>query len=326
MKKYILIFLLFISLPTFANESFLESILDNYRENGLKSLEKKLDWALTYKSYWEKKVNKYITKYGWYENPQYILFCDTNRKRLDLVYVDNNKIKKLLSSSIAIGKNGYGKSKEGDYKTPIGVYKIIEKRYKIDTSIYGPFAYVLNYPNKLDKSFQRDGHGIWIHGFPIDCKDKKFTKGCVATPNNNLLQIDKKIDYGKSIVIISPYKNLVRSSKDIVNLLSFIYKWRYYWKYNDFKNYISLYSKDLKTVYGNYKKFANRKKRIFARNYKKEIRFTNIKITPYPNLGKESIWRVEMDEFYKAPNLTFKGKKILYIRKEKTGFKIWREY
>jgi len=318
MKRYLIFFV--ITLSIFANDS----IINSYRKNGLKNLEKKLDSALIDKNYWSKKVKKGVIKFGWYEKPRYILFCNTNEKKLHLFFVNNNKIKNLLSSDIVIGKDGIGKEKKGDFKTPIGVYKIVEKKDKIDPN-YGPLAYVLNYPNRLDKSFHRDGYGIWLHGFPLGYNDKNSTKGCVAVPNDNLLKIDKKLDYKKTIVIISPYNDFDKSSKGIVDILSFIHKWRYYWKYDDFNSYIACYSQDLKSVYGGYKNFFNRKKDIFSRNYKKKIRFTNIKITPYPNLYKKSIWRVEMDEFYKASNLKFIGKKILYLKKEKNGFKIWRE-
>lgn len=320
MRKYLIFFLF--SLSLFANDS----ILDIYRKNGLKNLEQTLDKALIDKSYWSKKAKESEDRFGWYEEPQYILFCNTTKKKLNLFFVNGKKTEKILSSDIVIGKDGIGKEKEGDFRTPIGVYKIVTKRDDIDPNIYGPFAYVLNYPNRLDRSFHRDGHGIWIHGFPLNCSDKNSTKGCVAAPNDNLSKIDKKIDYKKAVVIISPYEFNQTFKKDIASILSFIYKWRYYWKYDDFNNYISLYSKKLNSVYGNYKKFFNRKRDIFSRNYKKEIRFTNIKITPYPNLKKKSIWRVEMNEFYKAPNLKFRGKKILYLKKEGGYFKIWREY
>ncbi len=318
MKRFFIPF--FIVLYLFASD---EAILDSYRKNGMKNLEKKLDLALIDKNYWDKKVKN--VQFGWYENPRYILFCDTKDKKLTLFFVNKNETKKILSSSIVIGKDGIGKEKKNDFKTPIGVYKIVDKKDKVEPK-YGPLAFVLNYPNHLDRSFNRDGYGIWLHGFPIGCKDKSFTKGCVAAPNDNLLKIDKKIDYKKSIVIISPSKDLKILKRDIVEILSFLHRWRYYWKYDDFDNYINCYSKDLRSSYGDFKNFFNEKKDIFSRRYKKNIRFTNIKITPYPNLEKESIWRVEMDEFYKAPNLTFEGKKILYLKKEDGAFKIWREY
>ena len=52
---------------------------------------------------------------------------------------------------------------EGDKKTPIGIYKVINR---ISSSklpdFYGTGALPINYPNNFDKFSKRTGSGIWF--------------------------------------------------------------------------------------------------------------------------------------------------------------------
>ncbi|CAI6147276.1 MAG: hypothetical protein SPLUMA1_SPLUMAMAG1_01934 [uncultured Sulfurimonas sp.] len=58
------------------------------------------------------------------------------------------------------------KIREGDLRTPIGVYKLVKKLSKVD-SFYGPLAFATSYPNSYDKYLGKNGSGIWIHGLPL---------------------------------------------------------------------------------------------------------------------------------------------------------------
>ncbi len=60
-------------------------------------------------------------------------------------------------------------------KTPEGVYELTSKLTKLD-SFYGPLALVTSYPNTFDKAMNKKGHGIWIHGMPLDEKEKSLLK------------------------------------------------------------------------------------------------------------------------------------------------------
>lgn len=78
------------------------------------------------------------------------------------------------------------KQNSGDRKTPEGVYfltKAFEKRYLSVT--YGNRAFVMDYPNLLDRKFGRGGYNIWLHGSnkPIKSRD---SNGCVVMANDDL--------------------------------------------------------------------------------------------------------------------------------------------
>ena len=82
----------------------------------------------------------------------------------------------------SIGRGGSAKRREGDLKTPLGVYFVtmwVAGRYLSD--MYGAGALGLNYPNDWDRRRQRDGFGIWIHGEPRGTKSRppRWSQGCL---------------------------------------------------------------------------------------------------------------------------------------------------
>jgi len=97
-------------------------------------------------------------------------------------------------SYMSIGQNGDGKERNGDRRTPLGIYFVTEQ---LDTSRmhekYGFTAFVLDYPNALDKQSNRTGDGIWLHG--VDAHGGKRppldTDGCLALPNEELALIEQ---------------------------------------------------------------------------------------------------------------------------------------
>lgn len=302
------------------------NLADTYRKEGIGSLEKRLDNLLTKEEFWSSKIGDYNTTFGWYEKPIYILSCKKSDKTLTLYHLNGNKIDTKIKIPIVVGKVNGDKQRQGDLKTPIGVYKIVQQKRDVDP-FYGPFAYVTNYPNPLDKSLGKNGNGIWLHGFPPDCPDKNYTKGCIASPNEDLLRLEKNLPEHKDALIMIAQEDMpTATKKDIVKLLTFIFDWRSDWKYNNLNEYLSKYSSDLKSSIGSFEKFKKHKTYIFSKQQKKEILFYNIKITPYPNALGLKIWRIEMGEKYSSPSFKFVGKKLLYIKQDGDKFKIWREF
>ena len=107
---------------------------------------------------------------------------------------------------ITIGKNGIDKVREGDKKTPLGVYQVTGN---LPTSkvgdFYGTGAYPISYPNEWDRRQGRDGHGIWLHGTPKDTYSRppRATDGCVVLTNEDLTAIARDLQIGVTPVIIS---------------------------------------------------------------------------------------------------------------------------
>ena len=111
--------------------------------------------------------------------PEYFLAADKSRKLL--FQVENRKQPEITRRFACIhGRREGDKQKEGDLRTPEGVYFITHKiERKLDFMEYGPHAFNLNYPNPADRLRGKTGGGIWLHskGQPIE---GLTTRGCMA--------------------------------------------------------------------------------------------------------------------------------------------------
>jgi murein L,D-transpeptidase YafK len=305
---------------------YAKNYIDIYRHNGIKEVKKLFDEELQTKSYWESYLKDYNTTYGYFEKEKYIIIADKKSKKLNLFHTDGKgDLQKLFAKDIITGKSGE-KKKEGDLITPLGAYKIVQRFIPKDT-FYGPIAFAISYPNTFDELNGRDGHGIWIHGYPLDHEKRPpVTKGCMVLKNNQLLDLNSTIDPKNSFVIIHE-NNLKPVTKDMISsILAFLYQWKNAWQKNDIEKYLSFYSSDFKRYNNqNLSAFSNEKRRIFSRGDKKSIIFKYISILPYPNLKNEPIYKLFFYEIYKTKNYSFKGNKELYIKAKNGKIKIFIE-
>ncbi len=305
---------------------YAQNLADIYRYNGIDKVQTILEQKIQSKDYWLNELKNQNIKYGYYEKTSFILLCNKSLKILKVYKTQGGKNKELFEfANIIVGKSGQ-KHKEGDLITPIGVYSL---KYKIipKNTFYGPFAFVTSYPNLYDKLNDRDGHGIWIHGKPLDGERGDISKGCIVLNNNDLIKLAKTIDYQNTILQI--YQSPIFATKDdIASILAMLYKWRWAWEKSDFKKYISFYDKDFKRSNGNnLDKFIEYKKRVFdmRKHQKIQIFFKKITIVPYQNFENIDMYRVSFYEEYYAPNFTFKGDKEIFVRKRGNNFKIFIE-
>jgi len=298
-------------------------IVDLYRTQGLQAVEKEIAKQLQMKSYWDSHLQNVEVKNGYYESIQYVLICQKDQKNMKLY---NTKSKsESLHVDVFVGEASGDKKVEGDLKTPIGAYELKRRITNVD-SFYGPMAITTNYPNTYDKSQGKTGHGIWIHGLPLNQERDDFTQGCIAIDNEKILTLDKTIDLDKSMLVISEQKLEQVSKDDISLILSSIFKWKDAWKQSDISGYLSFYHRDFKKAnQESLEKFSRYKTRIFNRNEKKTIKFSNINVIPYPNDKNKKIFKVVMDEFYQTRNYTFDGKKELFIELNNNTFQILSE-
>ena len=289
-------------------------ILTEYRINGIVNIEKKLDKKLASKEYWQKYLQNRDTSFGFLESYENILACDKSQSKLAVYQKDaQGKFQLKKEYSAYTGKMKGDKIKEGDLRTPVGVYDIVKKITKLD-SFYGPMAFVTSYPNLYDKYQNKTGQGIWIHGLPIEQKRDEYTKGCIAINNQNIKCLDKNIDINKTVLIINENAlNTATSKKELAQVLSNVFAWRYAWIYNNLDDYLSFYDDTFKRFDGmDINRFKQYKKRIFAKNEQKRIRFTDINLIPYP--GKENLYKITFHEDYKSDSFSFSGEKVLIVK------------
>ncbi len=135
-----------------------------------------------------------------------VLYVDLPAARL---YIFRNNGQALVSKAdyyVTIGKKGFGKEREGDLKTPVGIYSI--SGYKPGSTLherYGHGALTLDYPNPLDQQLERTGYGIWIHGTEPGWINRGpfASDGCITLSNNDFKDLVTRFDLqsGTRVVI-----------------------------------------------------------------------------------------------------------------------------
>jgi murein L,D-transpeptidase YafK len=122
----------------------------------------------------------------------------------------------VASFYISVGKAGVGKQVEGDNKTPLGVYRIVQLRPARELpAFYGTGALVLDYPHGVDRLLKRTGSGIWLHGSPPDTytRDPLASEGCVVLSNSDMQQLMQLDDVLDSPVLITTKLEWIPSSQ-----------------------------------------------------------------------------------------------------------------
>lgn len=151
---------------------------------------------------------------------------------------------------MSIGRNGAGKQRSGDKRTPLGAYFVTER---LDTSKlhekYGIAAFPLDYPNTWDRRYERTGDGIWVHG--VDPRGGRRpaldTEGCIALPNEELAKIVDVFDFNQTPVLIA--ERLVWSAPEEIDALQkeltdVVSAWSTSLATGDLHAYLSAYHED----------------------------------------------------------------------------------
>tara|TARA_B100000029_G_scaffold405449_1_gene405821 strand:- start:1882 stop:3069 length:1188 start_codon:yes stop_codon:yes gene_type:complete len=126
-----------------------------------------------------------------------ILFMDIPASRLILYKRAGRMLHNIESFYASIGIKGFGKSLEGDKKTPVGIYRITG--FIPGNSLhekYGPGALPLDYPNLYDRLSQNTGDGIWIHGTEPGYVNRAplASDGCISIANKDFKKLISYID------------------------------------------------------------------------------------------------------------------------------------
>ena len=131
---------------------------------------------------------------------------NTKRSRLYVYENQRGRLQFVTDYYVTIGKQGAAKMREGDQKTPLGVYHVTANlpRAKL-TDFYGSGAFPINYPNEWDKRQGRNGHGIWLHGTPSDtyARPPRASDGCIVLSNPDLEALGLGLQVGLTTVIIA---------------------------------------------------------------------------------------------------------------------------
>lgn len=293
-----------------------------YLNQGLDAVGVAIEKELTQKDFWLSEIGDKNISLGYYDDNVAIVLTNKTDKILRVYSYDDGKIRKdFEQKEIITGLMG-DKKIEGDLKTPVGFYEL-GRKFNPGDPYYGPFAFATTYPNLLDKVQGKTGGGIWIHGYPLDGSrlDEFKTRGCIALFNNNLEKFAKVVQ-DKKVFVMTEEKEKIRAKKDqIASLLADLFTWKLAWANSDTNAYLSFYDEQEFKRFDKMKfeQFASMKKSIFSRKEDKKIKFSDINISPYPNLENETMYRISFYEDYYTKNYQFRGDKILYVKIDSKG-------
>lgn len=293
-----------------------------YLNQGLDAVGVAIEKELTQKDFWLSEIGDKNISLGYYDDNVAIVLTNKTDKILRVYSYEDGKIRKdFEQKEIITGLMG-DKKIEGDLKTPVGFYEL-GRKFNPGDPYYGPFAFATTYPNLLDKVQGKTGGGIWIHGYPLDGSrlDEFKTRGCIALFNNNLEKFAQVVQ-DKKVFVMTEEKEKIRAKKDqIASLLVDLFTWKLAWTNSDTNTYLSFYDEQEFKRFDKMKfeQFASMKKSIFSRKEDKKIKFSDINISPYPNLENETMYRISFYEDYYTKNYQFRGDKILYVKIDSKG-------
>lgn len=134
-------------------------------------------------------------------NAPYTVVVDKSRKELLVLEETRENYRVVERYPVSIGPKAGDKFSEGDLATPEGLYQVMSIKEGSELpGKYGPRAFVLNYPNKVDRAAGKSGYGIWIHGSGLGLATDD-TEGCVEVNDENVLKLVSYVTDGTPVYI-----------------------------------------------------------------------------------------------------------------------------
>lgn len=254
---------------------------------------------------------------------KYAIVVDLSRSRLYLYENQPDQPRLVSDYYISIGRNGAIKQREGDLRTPIGVYHITES---LDITklpdMYGTGAFPLNYPNVWDQRHGKGGSGIWLHGTQRDTfsRQPRASEGCVTMSNTDLDAIRPMLQVGLTPVIIAEKIEWVSANSALTQRQDFdamLKTWKSDWESRDPERYLNHYSNLFSNQEMNYKAWAQHKRRVNSQKQFINVELKGVTIFNYP--GDEKLRVVTFEQDYRSDNLTNISRKQQFWRLEEDG-------
>ena len=270
------------------------------------------------------RVPKYLVQFQ--PQQQHAIVVDTTRSRLYLFANDNGLPRYVADFYISSGKAGAEKSREGDQKTPLGVYFVTASLPKTQISdFYGNGAFPISYPNEWDRQLGKDGSGIWLHGVPSDTYSRppRASNGCVVLSNPDIDRIGKMLQIGLTPVVIAENVEWIDPRDLVVQRSDFnrrLEDWRSDWESINTDKYLRHYSRNFRAPKQDYRAFEEQKRQVNSQKTWVKVKVSNVSVFAYP--GNDNLMVVTFDQDYSSNNLSNRMKKRQYWKQDGNGWKI----
>lgn len=253
-----------------------------------------------------------------------VLLVDKSKQQMFVVHSEAPKSMEVIRTfRITTGRNDGDKRIEGDLKTPEGIYYIVGSipDEKLPPK-YGPLALILNYPNFVDRLFERTGSNIWIHGRDEEIKDN-LTEGCVSLDNGNILELQPYIEINETPVIIAD--ELAKLDEKSYLLLDNYWnnqlsRWATAWQEGDTLSYFNFYSEDFRANGLDYNGF--KRKKIFLED---AYPWKDVKVDDIVLLYSKRESKISFTQEYYCPNFISTGTKTLTMVPSDNAWRIVHE-
>lgn len=265
---------------------------------------------------------------------RYAIAVDTSVSRLYVFANDEGKPKLVHDTYVTIGKLGAQKMREGDQRTPLGVYFItrhmaraeLDKTYGNLADLYGIGAWPISYPNEWDKKEGRTGYGIWLHGSPEQtyARAPQASNGCVVLTNQDMQAIAPYLQIGVTPVVIAAKINWLTEQAwqaEHNTALQTVELWRTDWEKLDTDKYLQHYSTQFQSDDGT--TLQNWKAQKLAINNSKEwVKITLDDLSIFATGGEKNLMVSSFKQNYKSSNLSNQMNKRLYWQQSDAGWHI----
>ncbi len=258
---------------------------------------------------------------------RYALVFDATRARLYLFEVRDGAPVLVADYYASHGKAGGDKRREGDKRTPTGVYRMAGWLAPADlTEFYGAGAFPISYPNAWDRREGRDGFGIWLHGTPRDtyARAPRASDGCMVLANADMRALRAVLDPLRTPVVVAERLDWVPREHWLAEraaLEQAVERWRVDWQSRDATRYLSHYSAGFISAEG--QSFADwdpYKRRVLAARKFIEVGVSDLSLQLDPRRPDLAV--ATFTQAYAADNLSGSMQKRLYLVREAGDWRI----
>jgi murein L,D-transpeptidase YafK len=257
------------------------------------------------------------------------LLVDSRRSRLYVFENAGGRPQLASDYYVTLGRRGVDKAREGDQKTPLGVYHITANlpRQKL-TDFYGAGAYPINYPNAWDRQRGRNGYGIWVHGTPPDTYSRppRASDGCIVLANPDLLAVGRLLQVGMTPVIITDeieWADGAAMEAERTALSGALERWRADWESRNTERYLQNYAADFRAGTKDLPAWSAHKRQVNAAKDWIRVSLSEISMLRYPR--ETDFVVVSFKQDYRSSNLSNIMRKLQYWKKEDGRWRILYE-
>ena len=239
---------------------------------------------------------------------------------------NGERLSKSGSYYVSFGKKGADKMREGDEKTPVGVYFISSfLPDRVLPEIYGAGAFPIDYPNRWDRRLGRTGSGIWIHGSDKSDTDlgPRDSRGCLTLVDPDFISLASHMQVRRTPVIVAndvEWVSAAEVERESNSLAQVIETWRRDWTSRDTDRYLRHYSPVFRSPDKTAAEWNEHKRRVNANKSFIEVELSELGLYRYP--GEEDLVLATFSQSYRSNNFDSTVNKQQYWRKEDGQWKI----